>query len=792
MSPAARAAELRRTIAHHDRLYYLEGKPEVSDAEYDALFRELVEIEHAHPELAVEDSPTRRVGAPLPEGQGFETVAHKIPMLSIDSLFSDDEVREFEARILRFLNIKDDTELEWVVEPKFDGVSTSLTYEDGVLTRGVTRGDGISGEDITQNLRTVRNIPLVLDGTRRELPRLLEVRGEVVIERERFKRFNQKRVEQGLEPFANPRNTVAGALRRNDPAEVARYPLEFYPWAAPQLEGGEHADAPRGASETASAERTASDNASTERTASDTASTKHAASDTASSKRAAREPASAKRAATDTASARRAASESASAMRAASEPAPAKAGGTGITTQIEISRALKSWGLSDAGYSKLVRGLDACLAYHAEMEKRRSSIAFDIDGIVAKLNDLALHERLGSTSRATRWQYAHKFAALEASSTLRAIETMVGNAGRLTPRAHVDPVEVGGVTVRHATLHNADYVAALGVKVGDRVFLRRAGDVIPQITSVAKAAQGKAPDDWKERVPEELFDAHHDVRPGVAWRWREEFAMPERCPACGTKALQEGKYWRCPNPACLPQVIGRTLILAGGGAFEIDGLGEKQIAQLIDAGLLASPADVMHLDRDPTTREKLIELERWGAKSIDNLFREIETHRRIPFARFLVALAIPDVGPATARLLAQYFHGLDELSAASEDELQHIDGIGPEVAARVANWLAERANRKLIERLLAGGIEIVRHEPSASGGKFAGATVVFTGTLEAMGRAEAKQIVEGEGGKVASSVSAKTTYLVVGGKPGSKAKKAEEIGVKVLLEPEFLARIGRA
>jgi DNA ligase (NAD+) len=710
-SPAARAAELRRDIAHHDRLYHLEGKPEISDAEYDALFRELKELEAAHPELAVADSPTRRVGAPLPEGRGFETVEHKIPMLSIDSLFSESEVREFEARILRFLNIKDETELEWVVEPKFDGVSTSLTYEDGVLVRGVTRGDGVSGEDITQNLRTVRNIPLVLEGSRRALPKLLEVRGEVVIERERFKRFNQKRVEQGLEPFANPRNTVAGALRRNDPAEVARYPLEFYPWAAPQLEGGEQASSKRD--------------------------------------------------------------------------------GGAIATQLEIARALKSWGLPDAGYSKLVRGIDACLGYHADMEKRRASIAFDIDGIVAKLNDLALHERLGSTSRATRWQYAHKFTALEASSTLRAIETMVGNAGRLTPRAHVDAVEVGGVTVRHATLHNADYVAALGVKVGDRVFLRRAGDVIPQITGVAKAAQGKAPAGWKEQVPEELFDERHEVRDGVAWQWREEFAMPERCPACGTKAVQEGKYWRCPNPSCLPQVIGRTLILAGGGAFEIDGLGEKQVAQLIDARLLASPADVMHLDRDPKTREKLLELERWGEKSVDNLFREIDAHRRIPFARFLVALAIPEVGPSTARLLAQHFHGLDELSAATEEELQHVDGIGPEVAARVTSWLAEKSSRKLVERLIEGGVEVVRYEAGAGGGKFAGATVVFTGTLEAMGRAEAKRIVESEGGKVASSVSAKTTVLVVGGKPGSKAKKAEELGVKVLLEAEFLARVGK-
>jgi len=696
-----RAAELRREITRHDKLYYLEGKPEIADAEYDALFRELQELEKAHPSLAVPDSPTRRVGAPLPEGQGFETVAHTVPMLSIDSLFSPEEVRDFESRILRFLNL-DDAELEWYVEPKFDGVSTSLTYENGELVRGLTRGDGVKGEDITRNLRTVRNIPLVLDSSRRAVPKLVEVRGEVVIERERFQRFNARRVEQGLEPFANPRNTVAGALRRNDPAEVARYPLEFYPWSAPALEGAD------------------------------------------------------------------------------------------LETQIATSRALEAWGLPDAGYSKLVLGLDACIAYHDEMEARRFEIPFDIDGIVAKLNDLSLRERLGSTTRSTRWQYAHKFAALETSSMLRAIEVMVGNTGRLTPRAHVEPVEVGGVTVRHAGLHNADFVASLGVHVCDRLFLRRAGDVIPQIMGVAKPAEGKSPPGWKEGIPEELLDENGNVRAAVAWRWREEFTMPDACSACGTKPVNEGKYWRCPNPACLPQVIGRTLILAGGDAFEIDGLGEKQVAQLIDAGLLASAADIFHLDRDPKTRERLMELERWGEKSIDNLFHEIESHRRVPFARFLVALAIPEVGPATARLLASHFHTLEELEKASLDELQHIDGIGPEVAQRVASWFADRARKKTIERLFAGGVEIVYRRPEASGGAFAGETVVFTGTLEAMGRAEAKQIVEEQGGKVGSSVSAKTTYLVVGGKPGSKARKAEELGVKVLLEPEFLAKIGRA
>jgi DNA ligase (NAD+) len=692
---------LRERIRHHDRLYHLEGQPEIADAEYDALFRELRELEEAHPELATEDSPTRRVGAPLPEGQGFATVVHDVPMLSIDSLFTLEEVREFEARILRFLGLESGDDLDWVVEPKLDGASATLHFENGVFVRGATRGDGIRGEDITANLRTVRNIPLRLDESRRPVPDHLEVRGEVLMSRDRFARLNAARVSRGEEPFANPRNTVAGALRRNDPGEVARYPLEFFPWSAPRIEGVRFA------------------------------------------------------------------------------------------TQREVSRALIEWGLPDGKWAEHRRGLDACIAYHDDLEARRLEIPYDIDGIVAKLDRLDLRERLGSTSRATRWQYAHKVAAIEASSTLRAIEVMVGNGGRLTPRAHVDPVEVGGVTVRHATLHNADYVTALGLKVGDRVFLRRAGDVIPQVLGVAQAASGRQPAGWKAAVPSSLLDADGSIRPGVAWQWRESFSMPESCPACGTKALQEGKYWRCPNLQCLPQLVGRTLILSGDAAFEIEGIGEKQIAQLIEADLLRSPADLFHLDRDARTREQLLDLDRWGQKSVDNLFAQIREKRPVPFQNVLVALAIPEVGPATARLLAQHFHSLEDLQGASLEELQHVDGVGPEVAERVTSWFEEKTNRAFIDRLLEGGVGITYPAIGASSGPFSGKTVVFTGTLESMGRAEAKTVVEGQGGKVASSISAKTDFLVVGGKPGSKAKKAEELGVKVLLEPDFLARLGR-
>lgn len=694
---AQRAAELRRAIERANYLYYVEGKPEISDAEYDRLFRELVELEREHPELATPDSPTQRVGAPLPEGESFEKVPHEVPMLSIDSLFTEEEVREFEERILRFLGLEDGRALEWSCEPKFDGVSASLLYEDGRFVRGLTRGDGRVGEDVTANLKTIQSIPLRLSGERRPVPRKVLVRGEVLMHRARFEAFNARRVQEGLEPLANPRNATAGAIRRNDPAEVARYPLEFLAWAVPIVEGAQ------------------------------------------------------------------------------------------FRTQAELRAAARDWGFPTSGLERVVRGLDACIAYHDEIEARRGEIPYDIDGVVCKLNDLELQRRLGRTARSERYQFAHKFPPLEATSVLRAIEVSVGANGRLTPRAHVDPVEVGGVTVRHATLHNAEYVAALDVRIGDEVFVHRAGDVIPQITGVARRAEGKAPPDWRERVPAELLDERGRVRPGVTWKWRARFRPPERCPACGTEAAAIGKYRVCPNILhCPPQRVGRTLQLAGRGAFEIDRIGEKQVRQLYDAGLLTEPADLFHLDRDPKKRERLLALERWGEKSVENLFRQIEERRRIPLDRFLVALSIPDVGPATARSLAEHYHTLESLLEATEEELQQIDGVGPEVAASIVGWFARPESREMLAHLAAGGVEVLPYRRARGDGAFAGKTVVFTGTLESMTRAEAKQRVEAQGGRVASSVSARTDFLVVGGKPGSKAKKAEELGVTVLLEDEFL------
>ncbi len=691
--PVARAKALREELLEHDERYYNRGRPTIADAEYDALFRELRELEAAHPELVSPESPTQRVGAPVPEGTGFAKAAHDVPMLSIDSLFDDEEVGDFVERIVRFLGLESGEELDWVVEPKFDGVSTALWYEDGALVRGLTRGNGWIGEDITSNLRTVPNIPLQLETGADVPPARLEVRGEVLMNRDAFAAFNERLEAAGRPRLANPRNATAGALRRNDPAEVRRYPLQFHPWAAIVHAG------PRFASHS------------------------------------------------------------------------------------ELFAQLERWQIPRSPYAKAVRGTAACIAYRNEIAAQRVAIPFDIDGVVAKLDSLVLRERLGQTARATRWQFAYKFPAAEATSTLRAIELQVGVNGRLTPRAHVDPVQIGGVTVRHTTLHNAHHVAALGLRIGDRVFLHRAGDVIPQVVGVAQPATGKVPAGWKAQLPEELKDADGDVRAGVIWRYRAAFEMAAACPACGAPTVEDGKYWTCPNAiGCRPQIVGRIVQLAGKHGFEIDGIGPKMVEQLVEAGFVRSAADLFHLDP-----ERLAELERWGQKSIDNLMGQIVERRRVPFDRFLAALAIPDVGPATARLLATHFPSLDELRVADEEELERIDGIGPELARDVRAWFGQEQSIALLERLFAGGVEVVHTEGGGeASGSFAGKSVVFTGTLERMTRAEAKRLVERLGGRVASAVSSKIDFLVAGEKAGSKRKKAEELGVTVLDEQQFL------
>ncbi len=700
---AARAAELRREIARYDHHYYVEGRSFVSDADYDKLLRELSALESAHPELVTPDSPTQRVGAPLADDSEFNKVRHAVPMLSIDSLMDADEVRDFDASVRRYLGLADDEALSWFVEPKFDGVSMSLTYVDGVLQRAVTRGDGSVGEDVTQNVRTVRNVRIALDGTARELPKLLEVRGELLIGRAAFEAFNERRVAEGEPRLANARNATAGAVRRKDPAEVRKVPLEFHLYAVVRCEGA----------------------------------------------------------------------------------GP-------FTTQLEQYEACRAWGLVDSGYGREVDGVEAAIQYHDELEAKRDSLPFEVDGVVAKLARLDLRQRLGERSRSTRWQYAHKFKAVEQITVLRAIEVQVGVNGRLTPRAHLDPVEVMGVTVRHTTLHNESYVKELDVRIGDRVFVKRAGDVIPQVVGLAARGDMELAAGWDADVPESLRDADGAVRRGVTWRFGDTFQMPAECPACGTPVVRDGRkdaerYIRCPNVfGCRPQVVGRTIHMAGRSGFEIDSLGEQMIEQLYDAELLREPADLFHLSE--ADRPRLVALERWGERKVDKLLEQIAARRVTTLPRLLASLSIPEVGPSTAKLLAKGFD-LEALRQASVEDLCHLDGIGETVAERIHGWFQDPRCLAQLDRLLAGGVTVQPEEVTA-GGVFEGKTVVFTGTLETLKRDEAKHIVERQGGRVASSVSAKTDFLVQGGKPGSKAKEAERLGVQVLLEPEFRARVG--
>ncbi|MFT4648642.1 MAG: DNA ligase (NAD+) [Planctomycetota bacterium] len=720
-----RMHELREWIHTANAAYYGGQDSGISDAEYDRWLVELMAIEEDHPEWVTPDSPTQRVGAPLEEGSSFEKVEHAVPMLSIASLFAEEEVRDFEEKIERFLGVDDDRQLSWSVEPKFDGVSASLTYEKGVFVRGITRGNGKVGEDITANLKTIRNLPLRLQEGLFPIPDLLEVRGEVLIATARFHEFNKERVARDQPLLANARNATAGALRRNDPAEVARYPLEFYSYSAPRIEyHGKSAGADVG-------------------------------------------------------------------LFGEEAPVAAQASGGSaesgsIESQSQLFEALQAWGFPVSGYQEVAHGLDECLAYHDRLEAGRDAIPFEIDGVVCKLDGFAIRERLGRTARSTRWQYAHKFAPRSEVSTLLAIEIQVGTKGRLTPRAHLVPVGVGGVTVRHATLHNEEHVQNLGLHPGDRVYLERAGDVIPQVTGVASLAKGTAPEEWERGLPASLRDAEGELRNGVVWRFAQDFVMPEQCPACGTNVERSGKYVICPNSlGCIPQRMGRTILFAARAGIEIESIGEKGVEQLFTEGLISSPADLFYLKK-----EDLMELEGWGEKSAANLIKELAASRNIPFGKFLSSLAIPGLGGTVGDLLATNFASLEELQAADSDTLQHIDGLGPVTTGHILEWFEEPQNLAMLERMFDGGVTLV-HTDKSEGGVLDGLRVVFTGTLEGITRAEAKKWVEDAGGKVSSSISAKTDLLIQGGKPGSKAKKALDLGVEVLDEAQFRERLGQ-
>jgi DNA ligase (NAD+) len=684
LSEAEAKAELKRLaaeIARHDRLYHAKDAPEISDADYDALRRRNAAIEKRFPALVRADSPSQRIGAA--PATGFAKVRHAKPMLSLDNAFDEEDVRAFFQSVQNFFRSADDLKrvdpatIAVAAEPKIDGLSCSLRYERGALVLAATRGDGVTGEDVTANVKTVKDVPHRLKG--RGWPAQIEIRGEVYMERPGFFALNAEREKAGESVFANPRNAAAGSLRQLDPAITASRPLKFFAYA-----WGE-------------ADRPIAD------------------------------------------------------------------------THWEALRHFRDWGLAVNPLSKLCRGIDQVLAFHAEIAAGRAELPYDIDGVVYKVNDLDLEERLGFASRAPRWAIAHKFPAQQAQTVLREITIQVGRQGSLTPVAMLEPITVGGVVVQRATLHNEDEIARKDIREGDTVIIQRAGDVIPQVVSVVK-----------ERRPK-------SSRP---------FKFPDECPECHSLAVREPgeAVRRCTGGLICPaQAVERLRHFVSRDAFDIEGLGAKHIADFWEDKLIKTPADVFRLD--PAV---IAEREGWGEQSARKLRDAIEARRRISLERFIYALGIRQVGQQTAKLLARHYRSFArwrEAMLAARDkesdawrELNDIHGIGEDMAEDIADFFRERHNLELLDDLLKE-VNVADYvaAQSAAQSPLAGKTVVFTGTLMAMSRSEAKTRAEALGANVAGSVSGKTDYLIVGADAGSKAEKARALGVKTLTEEEWLA-----
>ena len=657
MTDAERAKELRQQLREANHRYYVLDAPTISDAEYDRHFRELSQLEEAHPELRTADSPTQRVGAQPSER--FAKVQHRRPMMSLANVMSDEELGEFDARVHRLLG---DEPVTYVFEPKLDGLAVTLTYESGRFVQGATRGDGQFGEDVTANLRTIKSVPLQLQSG---APSRLEVRGEVFIRKADFARLNAEREAQGEPTFVNPRNSAAGSLRQLDPRETAKRPLTivFY-------DVGDSSE-----------------------------------------------------------------------LRFASH--------------WEKLASLKKLGLRINPENKLARSLDEVRAHYAALLERRHDVPYEIDGTVVKVDSEDQRRRLGSVSRTPRWAVAYKFPAEEEATTVEDIQVSVGRTGALTPVAFLAPVHVGGVTVARATLHNEEEVRRKDVRKGDRVFLRRAGDVIPEIVRVIAEA----------RPPEGL----------------PEFRMPANCPACGAEVHREGAITRCTNLSCPAQLHGRLRHFASRGAMDIAGLGDQTCSQLVERGLVKTPADLYAM-----TREQWLDLERMGEKSVDNLLAALERSKQTSLRRFIYALGIRQVGEATARALALQFQGVERLLDATLDDLQAVRDVGPEVAQQIHDFTETPENREAVRRLLAAGIHPASEVVEARG-PFAGKTVVLTGALNGYSREQAKAEIERRGGRVSGSVSRKTDLVVAGEDSGSKLKKASELGVRVVDEEAFRA-----
>ncbi len=660
-----RVKALRREIEYHNYRYYVLDEPVISDAEYDALLAELKALEALHPELITPDSPTQRVGAP--PAQGFAQVRHEVPMLSLDNAFSEQDVRDFDRRVRERLGVD---LVEYTAEPKLDGLAVSIWYENGVLTRAATRGDGFVGEEVTANVKTIRSVPLRLLAS--GWPERFEVRGEVFLPLEGFRKLNEWALEHGEKPFANPRNAASGSLRQLDPKITAQRPLKFCSYGVGVF--------PK-------------------------------------------------------------------------EYSP--------KTQAELLLNLCAWGLPIAKELEVVQGVEGCLKYYRELLAKREELPFEADGVVYKVNLLAWQEVLGYTARAPRWAIAHKFPAHEATTKVEAIEVQVGRTGILTPVARLKPVQVGGVEVKSATLHNFEELRRKDIRIGDTVIVRRAGEVIPEVVKVVL-----------EKRP-----------PGV-----KSFEPPKRCPACGAESVADpgGTLIRCSGGLyCPAQLKAAIKHFASRRAMDIEGLGEKLIDQLLEKGLIKDVADLYEL-----RQEQLEALERMGEKSAKNLISALERSKSTTLARFLYALGIREVGEVTAQILAMHFKSLERLMAASERELEQIKDIGPVVARHIAAFFRQPHNLKVIERLRRAGVNWAA--PEAGLQPLAGKTFVFTGTLAAMARDQAKDRLESLGAKVTDHVSRATDYLVAGEAPGSKLDKARRLGVTIIDEGEFLELLRQA
>ena len=652
--------KLREDINYHNYRYYILDDPEISDAEYDRLMRELQSLEHQYPELITPDSPTQRVGAtPL---EAFETIAHTLPMLSLDNGFDESEIREFDTRIQKLLSPGD--KIEYVAESKFDGLAVELVYEAGRFTVGSTRGDGMVGENITQNLKTIRTVPLRLIDHKTPAPERLEIRGEVVIAIEAFEELNRQREQVGAPLFANPRNAAAGSLRQLDPRITASRPLEIFFHSIGQVIG------------------------------------------------------------------------------------------YAFDSHWQFLDSISNWGLRVTPERHLCKNLNEIFQFYKELEEKREQLPYEIDGLVIKVNRFSQREAIGIKSRSPRWAIAYKFPARQEITQILDIKAQVGRTGTLTPVAIMKPVQIGGVEVSRATLHNQDEIDKKDVRIGDWVVVQRAGDVIPE---VVKVIEGRRTGNEKK------------------------YQLPDTCPVCGGHVVRlsgEAAH-RCQNLSCPAQLKQQIRHFASRGAMDIEGLGDKLIDQLVDKGIVKDTADLYFL-----TKQQWANLERMADKSAQNILDALEKSKNISLDRFIYSLGIRFVGEHTASLLADHFKILDDLKKSNNDELLSIYEIGPQSAQSIFQFFNEPKNLKTISRLIKAGINIQQREVTASD-KLADKTFVFTGTLESMTRDEAERLVVSLGGRATSSVSKKTDYVVLGKDPGSKATKARDLGVTILNEEEF-------